>query len=196
MYSDRSRPAEPSRHFMGRTIQALLLLCAVLLLTACSAPAPSPPAPTTTPYPTAETLSYTFPDMTELLVKNQQLPSRATSADISRDPHPMFKDLPRPDDFISVIYTNGSTFNGRISIFAYAQSQELDSAWPLVLSTIYTPREIEGPGELAVIDHSDIAFIRCSLLVHIRLVGADSDELLAFAEKLDADLKKAVCQDP
>ena len=95
--------------------------------------------------------------------------------------------------FISYLFSQGSNFGDRLSIFLYAYPEDMDSAWPLVLDTIATPKEISSPSDLAVINFSDISFIRCSALMHIKINGADTNELLTYAEKLDARLKTYVC---
>jgi len=134
-----------------------------------------------------------IPNLEPLLLDPIRRPSKVTSAEISRVPHPSFSDLPEADYFISVLYARGSEFGGRLSIFFYALPEDLDTIWPLVLDKIYTPREIDGPGELTAVDHSDIAFIRCNALVHIKLDGADPDEILIFADQFDASLSGLIC---
>ena len=168
----------------------LLFIFSVFILQACSRGIPTP---TPSPYPTQEPIRFNLPDLEPLLSGLTQLPARITSSDISSVPHPSLSKLPQPNYFISARYARGSSFGGRLSIFVYAYPEELDAAWPLVLDTIVTPREISGPGDLAAVNHSDLAFIRCNALVHIKLDGADSDELLTFAEKFDANLKPYVC---
>ncbi len=172
---------------------ALLLPALFLFLASLSACISPEPVITSTPFPTIEAVRLDIPNLEPLLLDPIQRPPRVTSADISQVPHPSFSKLPEADHFISVLYASGSGFGGRLSIFIYAFPEDLDSVWPLVLDTIYTPREIDGPGELTAVDHSDIAFIRCNALVHIKLDGADPDEILTFADKFDADLKSLLC---
>lgn len=192
MYSNLSRSAEnklPARLSIKKPCVLF-----ILVLAACSR-GPAPEAtPTPSPYPTVESAPIDIPDLGPMLIDPVQLPPRVTSADISRVPHPAFALLPQADYFVSAQYANGSEFGGRVSIFIFAMAEDLDSAWPLVLDTIYTPREISGPGELAAVDHSDLAFIRCNALVHLKLNGADTDEIITFAEKLDADLAPLICR--
>lgn len=190
MFSELSKSAEGRP--TGTPILFPLVVFVIALLTACTGQEPVP-TPTPSPYPTTVIKSLTVPDLGSLLIDPIQLPTRVTSADINMVPHPAFADLPQADYFISALYTNGTEFGGRVSIFIYAENADLDTAWPLVLDTIYTPREIQGPGELTAVDHSDMAFIRCGALVHLKINGADADEILTFAEKLDADLVPLIC---
>ena len=188
--SAMTRPAtEPPG---GPRILSLLVAAGLAgLLAACSAPNPAtptavPPAPTEPDFP--------IPDLAPLFDDRRLRPPQATSVDISEIPHPSFAKLPEPRHFISAVYASGAEFAGRVSIFMYVFPEDLDAAWPLLLNLIVTPNEVPGIGDLAAVDHSDMAFIRCTALVHIKLVNSDPVELRTFAETLDAQLVPLICK--
>ena len=169
----------------------LIAILLVGILAACSDPDPvvtgaAPPPPTETAFPAL--------DLAPLFNDRRLRPPQAASVDISEIPHPSFSDLPEPEFFVSAVYASGAEFAGRVSVFLYAHPEDLDAAWPLLLGQIVTPNEVTGIGDLAAVDHSDMAFIRCIALVHIKLVNSDPVELRTFAETLDALLLPEVCE--
>jgi hypothetical protein len=170
-----------------------LRLCAsilTLILLGCGGPAPS-----ATPQPTRIPTATVFPTpaLDPILEQLNGVPARITSAEISQVRHPVYADMPEPDYYTGVQYLQGTEFGGRMAIFVYTDESDLDAAWPIVLGLIQTPKEVQDIGDLAAVNFSDIVFIRCTTLVHIKLVGTETEELLIFAQQLDARLNSAVC---
>ena len=173
-----------------RAAWILLALCLQVSSAGCRSTPPATPTATPAP-PTATQLPV--PDLAPVFDDRRLLPPNASAVEISLIEHPSFEELPESRHFLSVIYSNGAEFAGRVSLFVYAQPEDLDYAWPRLLDLIVTPNEVQGIGELAAVDHSDMAFIRCMTLVHIKLVNSDPFELRTYAETLDAKLIPVVC---
>ncbi|HUF37048.1 MAG TPA: hypothetical protein VMN57_00870 [Anaerolineales bacterium] len=167
------------------------VLCLAAALSACRAPDP-PALPTASPTPTATT--FHAPDLEPVFNDRRLHPSQATSVELTAVRHPSFAALPEPNDFISAVYAAGAEFAGRVSIFFYLRPEDFDAAWPLLLDLIPTPKEVTGVGELAAVNHSDMAFIRCTALVHIKLVNTAPVDLRTYAETLDAQLIPLICK--
>ena len=162
----------------------------ILLLAACEG-AKLSPTPTSLP---AVTPTFLIPDLESVLLRTSSLPARVTSAEISYTPHPSLADLPDAQYFVSLQFLQGTQFGGRVSVFLYANPADMDAAWPAILNTIATPKEIDDIGDLAVVNFSDLVFIRCTALVHIKLVGTQPEELRIYASQLDARFTPLVCQ--
>jgi hypothetical protein len=167
----------------------LVIAIGLIGLAACARPAPGI---TPTAIRSTETAMPAL-DLAGVFSSRRLQPPMATSVEMSDIPHPSFAELPEPGFFISAVYASGAEFAGRVSLFMYGHSADLDAAWPLLLDLIVTPNEVPGIGELAAVDHSDMAFIRCMALVHIKLVNSDPVELRTFAEILDAQLVPLIC---
>lgn len=181
----------PSQAVDMRIYPLPFIFLLISFIAACS-PEPEQPTPTSVPTPTPT--PFPAPDLAPILLRKNNLPTQATSAEISYTPHPSFDKVPSPPYFISALYANGPEFAGRISFFFYANPQILDAAWTAVLETVVTPKEVTGLGELAVVDFSDVVFIRCQTLIHLKLAGTNSEEPRLFAEQLDAQLTPLLCQ--
>jgi hypothetical protein len=177
----------------------LFLILILILLTACSAVTPTPtPTPTYQIEPNlipATTAEFKFPqqDIETILSTLTKYVSGVTSYDYTYNQTRRFSHLPPAQQIINQRLQFGTTYGGQISILFYANPIDLRLAYENARQLVYTPRELPEPGEIAVIDHNDLVFIRCFALVYIQFVHGDPDILIAYSRVLDAKITPIVC---
>lgn len=206
---------------MNRSTRASLVICLIVLLfSGCSSPAPSPtqtPTPTATPSPTPTPIPLSEIDLEPILILPGDLPAGFAGAQTRQVIPEMFLALPEAQNHINRQFERNGDGAGSVTVLLYESSNDVDEAYSTIVQGFAEPRNIEGmnvqrqlvpdlgekaeantmEGELlgVVLDFTDLAFTRCSALVHIRMKGtAEIIEVASYAKRLDARLSDLVCR--
>ena len=186
-----------------------MLAVLALAVSAC-APASTlpPPAPTLAPTeteappstPTPTPAPLTALTLTPILVQPGDLPAGFSAAQVRDAPPGMFDDLPAWGWAVYQQLARGDDTGGGITVISYDDTGALADAYNLVRSGMGDALEMDDLGERAALTMlgfgpggGDVAFTRCGLLIHIRMVGADRDGLTAYAQRLDKRLQSLPC---
>lgn len=202
------------------SLQKMVGMALLVLLAACAAPSPPPtptPVPTATPSPTPTPIPLSEIDLEPILILPGDLPAGFSGAQI-RDVLPeMFATLPDSDNQIYQQFERNGRAAGGVAVMLYESSDDIDGAYSLLLEGFGEPSNeagitverqavpdvgeqaetvtIEGTLLGVTLDSVDLAFIRCSAVVHIRLVGtALLAEASSYARRLDERLAGLVCR--
>jgi len=174
-----------------------------------------PPTPTDTP--TATPIPLSELDLEPLLIQPGDLPAGFSGAQIKDVAPSMFDDLPAAENTIDQRFERGGDTAGGVTVFLYGSTSKIEEAYALLMSieadyvALLTDdmnvQTVTGVGEQAIVsvvslsmggftlESSDLDFVRCSAVVHIRMVGvADIDTIRAYAKRLDKRLEPVVCQ--
>jgi len=129
----------------------------------------------------------------------------------------MFATLPDSDNQLYQQFERNGRAAGGVAVMLYESSDDIDGAYSLLLEGFGEPSNeagitverqavpdvgeqaetvtIEGTLLGVTLDSVDLAFIRCSAVVHIRLVGtAQLAEASSYARRLDERLAGLVCR--
>ena len=173
------------------------------------------PMPTNTPTPTPIPLSELR--LEPLLIQPGDLPAGFSVAQVKDVAPSMFDDLPSAENTIDQRFERGGDTAGGVTVFLYDSTSEIEEAYALLMSieadyvALLTGgmnvQTVTGVGEQAIVsvlslsvggftlESSDLAFIRCNAVVHIRMAGVvDIDTIKAYAKRLDSRLEPVVCQ--
>ncbi len=176
---------------------------------------PVPPSPTNTP--TATPIPLSELDLEPLLIQPGDLPAGFSGAQVKDVAPNMFDDLSAAENTIDQRFERGGDTAGGVTVFLYDSTSEIEEAYALLMSieadyvVLLTGgmniQTVTGVGEQAIVsvlsfsvggfalESSDLAFIRCNAVVHIRMAGVvDIDTIKAYAKRLDSRLEPVVCQ--
>jgi hypothetical protein len=119
----------------------------------------------------------------------------------------MFSGIPVAQNTIYIQFEKNGSVAGGVSVFLYENQSDLERAYQLVIDGFGDTKVTVEVGDEAVVasfsssvggvnlDVADLAFVRCSALVHIRMSkGADKDSITAYAKRLDNRLIPIVCR--
>ena len=118
----------------------------------------------------------------------------------------MFDEMPTADRVVLQEFVRNDQRIGGVTIFLFADMAQRNEAYAFVLAGMGRDmQERDDFGERAVatlIDATilairlrlaDVAFVRCTAFVHIRMGNEDPEAALAYAQRLDVRLREAVC---
>ena len=212
---------EGDRWIMNRSTRASLVICLIVLLfSGCSSPTPSPtqtPTPTATPSPTPTPIPLSEIDLEPILILPGDLPAGFDAAQTRQVIPEMFSALPKAQNQIYRQFEHDRDGAGGVTVLLYESSDDVNEAYSMIVDGFAEPQSIEGltvlrplvpdlgeeaeantvEGELLdiVLDSTDLAFIRCSAVVHIRMMDtAELVEVASYARRLDARLSDLVCR--
>ena len=174
----------------------LSLLLLVLFLTACApgaaTPTAQPAADNPTPNPAAGF------DLEAVMLQPDDLPDRIMPADFFDDVPPALYQVPRAEKIYSrgLVWADqaGGGEAGFLVGLVYASPQALETAWNTITEDLFSMEAVEGLGERAAADFSQVAFTRCQTLVFVRIDGVYLEEdILPLAKRIDNRLLREGC---
>ena len=159
-------------------------------------------------------------DLEPLLIQLGDLPPGFSGAQVREKAPGMFSELPKPEKAISQQLARKDKLAGGITVLLYAESSAASKAFSLIVKgfgpggendlfkravhsldnigekcTLST-RQPKNPDLLGVpLDNSsDLVFVRCCGVIHIRMVGtAEPDDIASYAVRLDRRLMQVIC---
>jgi hypothetical protein len=179
----------------------IFVFCLFFLLAACSTAPSGNAVPTPTFIPLADL------DLRPVLVLPGDLPTGYTAAQFSTTLPAIYSKLILPDKTFYQQFTSNNQPAGGIAVMLYDSPILQVPAYDLVADMLYN-KENPVPGlgtkalssqiELAIGPNiSEVVFIECRSLVHIRINGIlDSNQAITYARRLDERIKKLVCRNP
>lgn len=175
---------------------------------------PVPPTPTNTP--TATPIPLSELDLEPLLIQPGDLPAGFSGAQVKDVAPSLFDDLPTAENTMDQRFERGGDTAGGVTVFLYDSTSEIEEAYALIMSIEadyalimggMNVQTVAGVGEQAIVsvlslpvggftlESSDLAFIRCNAVVHIRMADVvDIDTIRVYAKRLDSRLESVVCQ--
>lgn len=167
-------------------------------------------APKLTPTKTSPLLTsgqITALPLEALLIQAGDFPSAYKIGDASNVIPERYKDNPVAQKQISVGLTRNDSWQGDVSIFLYEKQTDIDKSYGQESAH---SEDISGLGEKSnlivfsvpysggVLDGLNLVFIRCSAVVHMRILveGITKDDIIAYAKRLDKRLAPSVCNNP
>lgn len=173
-----------------------LLAVLMVVLVGCG----SSTQPTAIPSSTAVPLSQI--NLEPLLVQSGDLPAGLSGSQVRDEAPEMFRDMPKYENVIYQRFENKGQVVGGITVFLYASGNDINSAYSSIEKGIGSGTEplsdIGEKGivaELSLLDNTstDILFVRCQAVVHIRMPG-DKTDSTPYARRLDKRITPVVCQ--
>ena len=139
--------------------------------------------------------------VTGLLLQPGDFPPDLNAGEVI-DPPGMFRDVPLPDRAYFQRYTIGGNPAGGVAVFEYEDVSKVREAYSVILSGMGDTEPLSNVGEQARIavygdpGGAELIFIRCSAVIHIRVVGPPNivDAVRSYAKRLDTRLTGVVCQ--
>jgi len=149
-------------------------------------------------------------DLESILIQTGDLPAGYSGAQIREQAPEMFSKLPRGEVSVYQQLAKHGDSAGGITVFLYSQSEQVSKAYSLIVSGFGTSednslltkvtRSLPDIGEECtatsmkakqpyVQDACDLAFVRSSAVVHIRMSNATEDDIASYAKRLDKRLK-------
>jgi hypothetical protein len=160
--------------------------------------------PTATPMPALSAL-----DLEPILVAAGDLPAGYSGAQVRSDAPPMFDELPEAEYEIYQQFEHADSGAGGVTVLLYERAKAVQNAYEFIISGF-------GAGSVQKVDAGeagtavqtadiynqligepmvDLAFIRCTAVVHIRMtVQTSISKALAYARRLDRRLQSLVCR--
>jgi hypothetical protein len=149
-------------------------------------------------------------DLESILIQPGDLPAGYSGAQIREQAPEMFSKLPRADVSIYQQLAKNGDAAGGITVFLYSQSEHVSKAYSLIVSGFGTSEDnslfkkvtqpLPGIGEECtatsmeakqpyIQNACDLAFVRSSAVVHIRMSNATEADIASYAKRLDKRLK-------
>lgn len=188
---------------MSRSFARWLVIAgfvALSALTACAEPFASDP----TALPTPTKLEAMQRDISPFI--GQGLPSGLLPGERKNGPPPgLYQGLPMSYDVKSLWQqfhdTREDKDSGGVMLFLYGEDSDRQKAYDVVTTSLGSGVASFGDvGEKAGITEpepgfngTEIVFIRCRAVVHVRMFGTYAAAAKAYAERLDSELTKLAC---
>jgi hypothetical protein len=206
----------------GRMLTIFALLMVIVLLSSPKlTPKPtsiSSPLQTVTPN-TRQPSSLSKIDLEPILIMPGDLPSGFSGAQVRNSAPEMFKNVPKSDNVIYQRFQKGGETVGGVIVFLYESTKDIEKAYSVIVagfgkagneSGIKTEiKPLSEIGEKATLamgevnieavgfssKSSDLVFVRCHAVVHIRFGGiSDAADIAAYATRLCKRLGSQVCR--
>jgi len=149
-------------------------------------------------------------DLESILIRPGDLPAGYSGAQIREQVPEMFSELPRGDASIYQQLAKNGNSAGGITIFLYSQSAHVSKAYSLIVSGFGASEDnslfkkvtqsLPDIGEKCTVtamkgkqpyiqDACDLAFVRSSAVVHIRMSNTAEVDIASYAKRLDKRLQ-------
>ena len=164
-------------------------------------------APIPTPTFTLTPVLLSELEIEPLLIQQGDLPAGFSGAQVSKFPPEMFNNLPEAENEIYQQFEKGGEPAGGVAVFLYGSEDKLELAYNTLVEGFTEDKIIiNDVGEKAEYDYlyfdmlgvitenSDLSFIRCNALVHIRMSNEEQRPILSYAQRLDERLTQVICR--
>lgn len=171
------------------------------------------PTLTNTPQPTSTSTSTLIPlseiNLEPLLIQQGDLPSGFSGAQVSDLPPKMFQGMPKAANKIDQRFQKEGEAAGGVAVFLYETGADIEKAYSYLLEGMGENLEtVQNIGDAAQLTYSkltlftfgdndggDLAFKRCSGVIHIRMVNnVIKENLISYATRLDKRLSLVICR--
>ena len=175
-----------------RASRLVVLIVVLLALAACgSSPAASPAL-------TAAQLANL--DLAPLLLEPGDLPAGLSEAQVKDTVPPGLKGVPTPAKAIDQRFQQNGNAAGGVVVLLYETPADVVAAYRLAVGEGKTSDPQQDVGDTArlwppneIAKRARVAFTRCHAYVDVTFGQASSDEVTAYAKRLDARLQPLVC---
>lgn len=173
-----------------RLMSATLIAAALVVLVACGA------------VPLSEI------QLEPLLVQPGDLPAGFSGAQVKSVAPEMFKNFPSPQRAIDQRFEHEGETGGGVVVLLYEQQADRDRAYAMLVDGISDDAQpVADLGEQSIahgmeleaagmnIKSTDLGFVRCQAIVHVRLTDTSNvAEAAEYAKRLDKRLSPLVCR--